>query len=76
MIDRESDRYLLVEVGWQNDRRIYISIIINKLWIQQDGTKEGIANDLIALGLGISKDQIVLGFKPIERRILTEFAAY
>jgi hypothetical protein len=75
--DRENGRYLLIEVGWQNGRRIYgtllhIDIIDRKLWIQQDGTEEGIADDLIALG--IPKHQIVLGFKPIERRKLTEFA--
>ncbi|NER25538.1 MAG: XisI protein [Symploca sp. SIO1C2] len=77
VIDRERDRYLLVEVGWENGYRIYgtflhIDIIDNKLWIQHDGTEEGIADELVALG--IPKQQIVLGFKPIERRKITEFA--
>jgi hypothetical protein len=79
VIDQQRDRYLLVEVGWQNGHRIHgtllhIDIIKDKLWIQQDGTEEGIANDLIALG--IPKHQIVLGFKPIDRRALTEFAVF
>jgi len=74
---READRYLLVEVGWKNGYRIYgtflhIDIIDNKLWIQHDGTEEGIADELVALG--IPKQQIILGFKPIERRKITEFA--
>jgi len=77
VIDRESDRYLLVEIGWQNGRRIYgtllhIDIIDHKLWIQQDGTGAGIADELVALG--IPKQQIVLGFKPVDRRKVTEFA--
>lgn len=75
--DPERKRYLLVEVGWQNGRRIYgallhIDIIDNKLWIQHDGTEDGIANELVALG--IPKQNIVLAFKPVERRKITEFA--
>jgi len=77
IIDTQNNHYLLVEVGWQNGRRIYgallhIDIIDQKLWIQQDGTEEGIANEFVALG--IPKQQIVLGFKPSDRRRVTEFA--
>lgn len=77
--DSEHQRYLLVEIGWQNGRRIYgtllhIDIIDNKLWIQHDGTENGIANELVALG--IAKQHIVLAFKPIERRKITEFAIH
>ena len=77
VFDRDRDRYLLVESGWQNGYRIYgtllhIDIIDNKLWIQHDGTESGIANDLVAAG--IPKAHIVLGFKSPERRKLTEFA--
>jgi hypothetical protein len=75
--DRERDRYLLIEIGWQDGYRIYgtllhIDIINGKLWIQQDGTEDGIANELVEHG--IPKDQIVLSFKSVERRKLTEFA--
>lgn len=77
IIDTQNHHYLLVEVGWQNGRRIYgtllhIDIIDQKLWIQQDGTEEGIADELVTLG--IPKQQIVLGFKPSDRRKVTEFA--
>jgi hypothetical protein len=77
IIDPENQRYLLVEVGWENGYRIYgtlihLDIIDNKIWIQQDGTEEGIADELV--DLGIPKRQIVLGFKPSDRRKLTEFA--
>ena len=44
----------------------------NKLWIQHDGTEEGIAVDLVAAG--ISKEQVVLGFRTVEERKHSEFA--
>jgi hypothetical protein len=77
VFDRERDRYLLVEAGWQNGYRVYgtllhIDIVDHKLWIQHDGTEEGVAVDLVAAG--IPKEQIVLGFRTLEQRKLTEFA--
>lgn len=78
VFDKLRDRYLLVETGWENGRRIYgtllhIDIINDKIWIQQDGTEAGIANELVALG--VPKNRIVLGFKSLQRRQITEFAA-
>jgi XisI protein len=77
VFDREGKHFLLVETGWQNNRRIYgaiihIDIINGKVWIQQDGTEEGIAYDLVKAG--IPKEHIVLGFKALPRRETTEFA--
>src|SRR6476646_6494832 len=77
VFDRERDRYLLLETGWQEHTRIYgtllhIDIINGKLWIQQDGTEDGIANELVEQG--VPKEHIVLSFKSEERRRLTEFA--
>ncbi|MBD2504404.1 XisI protein [Anabaena azotica] len=77
VFDREHHHYLLVEAGWQNGYRIYgtllhIDIINNKLWIQHDGTEEGIADELVAEG--IPKDHIVLAFKSSEGRKMTDFA--
>ena len=77
VFDKSRDRYLLVETGWENGRRIYgtllhLDIINGKIWIQQDGTEEGIATELVALG--VPKDRIVLGFKSLQRRQITEFA--
>lgn len=79
VFDREHDRYLLIEAGWQGTDRIYgtllhIDIIDGKFWIQQDGTEEGVAEELVAVG--VPKDHIVLGFKSPERRRLTEFAMF
>lgn len=77
VFDREHDRYLLVETGWQGNKRIYgpflhIDIKDDKVWIQHDGTEDGIAYELEAAG--IPKNRIVLGYRSLERRKLTEYA--
>ena len=77
VIDEAQDHYLLVETGWYQNRRIYgtlihIDIINEKIWIQQDGTEEGIANELV--NQGISPQQIVLAYKNLECRKITDFA--
>lgn len=77
VFDIERNRYLLVEAGWLDGYRIYgtllhIDILDNKLWIQHDGTEEGIAFELVAAG--IPKEQVVLGFRTLEQRKHTEFA--
>lgn len=77
VFDHEHDRYLLVETGWQDDRRVYgpflhIDIRGDKVWIQHDGTEDGVAYELEAAG--IPKDRIVLGYRSIKRRKLTEYA--
>jgi hypothetical protein len=77
IIDRERDHYQLVNVGWQNDRRVYgcvlhLDIIDGKVWIQHNGTEFDIANELVALG--IEKQHIVLGFQSPFKRKFTEFA--
>ncbi len=77
ILDTENDRYLLVEVGWQNGYRIYgtflhLDIINGKIWIQHDGTEDGIAYELEAAD--IPKENIVLAFKSLEGRKLTEYA--
>lgn len=78
IFDTQKDRYLLMTVGWDGPRRVHgclVHIDINqgKIWIQRDGTEEGIATALVAAG--IPKEQIVLGFQPAEIRRYTEFAA-
>jgi hypothetical protein len=77
VFDHERDRYLLVETGWHNDKRIYgpflhFDIKDGKVWIQHDGTEDGIAYELEAAG--IPKSRIVLGYRSLERRKLTEYA--
>ena len=77
VFDQTRDRYLLLETGWQGSDRIYgallhIDIIEDKVWIQQDGTEEGNADELVAAGF--PKTQIVLAYKSLKRRQLTGFA--
>jgi XisI protein len=78
-IDETRNRYLLIETGWHKNKRIYgtlihIDIIDDKIWIQQDGTEEGIANELVKLG--VSPQQIVLAYKTLDRRKITDFAVF
>ena len=77
ILDKENNHYLLTEIGWDKGQRIYgvlihIDIINDKIWIQQDGTEEGIAEELV--NRGIAKKYIVLAYKSIQRRQITEFA--
>ncbi len=56
IFDNESDRYLLMVLGRKNKKRIHgciahIDIIDGKLWIQRDGTEQGLANEFINVGI-------------------------
>ena len=70
--DDEHANYALLQSGWDGDSYlhgavVHISIIEGKIWIQYDGTEEGVATELIELG--VPKSQIVLGFRhPSERQ--------
>lgn len=77
LIDKEENNFFLFNIGWQNKKRIHgcvvhIEIIDDKIWIQQDGIEDGIANEFLAAG--IPKDEIVLAFHPPSVRPYTEFA--
>jgi hypothetical protein len=77
VFDHERRRYLLMVVGWQGGQRVHgcllhIDLIGDRIWIQRDGTEEGIATMLIEAG--IERERIVLGFHPVSKRPLTGFA--
>jgi len=77
VFDEAADVYLVVVVGWQDVRRLHgclvqVEIKGDKIWVQQDGTEDGVVADLLAAG--IPKDCIVLGFKSPQSRALTQFA--
>jgi hypothetical protein len=78
VFDRVNDHYLLVNVGWRDRNQrvhgslVHIDILNGKIWIQRDGTEQGIANELVKAG--IPKEKIVLGFREPEIRKYTEFA--
>jgi len=78
IIDTAHDHYQLLSVGWDRHIRIHgtilhIDIRNGKIWIQYDGTEEGIANRLVELG--VPNDEIVLAFHPPYKRPYTKFAA-
>lgn len=79
ILDTERHHYQILHVGWVENgaRRVYgctihIDIKENKIWIQQDMTEVGVANELVAAG--VPKDDIVLAFKAPYKRKFTGFA--
>jgi len=77
IFDQAQGHFELMRSGWIDGRRvhgalIHVDIRGDKIWIQHDGTENGVANDLVAAG--VPKDKIVLAFKSPELRKLTEFA--
>jgi hypothetical protein len=70
--------YQLLYLGWHGGCRVFSPLIHirlhkGKVWIEQDGTEEGVANQLLATG--IPREEIVLAFYSPEKRLFTEFAA-
>jgi hypothetical protein len=78
VFDEKNDRYLIMSVGWEGTiRRIHgclahLDIIDGKVWIQRDGTEDGIAYDLEAAG--IPKSDIVPAFHSESVRPHTGYA--
>ena len=78
ILDETNDHYELMYAGWNGPYRIHGSVLHldirdGKVWIQHDGTEEGVAERLVKAG--IPRDRIVLAFKPPEIRPHTGFAA-
>ena len=78
IMDEARDQYLLLKLGWAQGRRVRSTVIHvrlhgGKVWIEEDWTEDGIATDL--LRVGVPNDDIVLAFLPPEMRRYTEFAA-
>jgi hypothetical protein len=76
IFDVERDHYQLLHLGWRGNKRefgciLHLDIKDGKIWIQQDGTEVGIANQLVELG--VPKRDIVLAFHEPSIRQYTEF---
>jgi hypothetical protein len=77
IFDREGDHYQMVNLGWKNNSTrvygcaIHVDIIDGKIWIQQDGTEDAIAEQLVEQG--IPQQDIVLGYQAPHMRKYTEF---
>ena len=77
IFDEGNDHYELIYAGWNEPYRIHGSVLHidirnGKVWIQHDGTEDGIAEELVEAG--IPRDRIVLAFKPPAIRPHTTFA--
>ncbi len=77
IVDCAQNHFIVMGLGWEEGRRVYntiihIDILNDKIWIQRDETRDGIAYELVQAG--IPHDQIVLGFQPESDRPYTEFA--
>ncbi len=77
VFDNERNHYQMVHIGWESKRRvcgaiIHISLKNNKVWIQYDGTENGVAKELVESG--IPREQIVLGFHSPNLRKYTQYA--
>ena len=72
----------LIKDGWTithdplvlpfGQRKVYVDIRDGKIWIQHDGTGDGIANELLAAG--VPHEKIVLAFHHPHKRKYTPFA--
>lgn len=77
VFDEKNDHYLLVREGWDGSKRVHyawvhVALQDGKFWIQQDGTQDGVAVDL--MNAGVPKERIVLAFQHPSRRKYGEFA--
>jgi len=77
IFDLESDRYQLVYMGWENRVRLYgcsihVDLKDGKIWIENDSTEVGIANELVERG--IRRSDIVLAYQAPYLRQFTQFA--
>lgn len=75
--DDVSGQYMVMRVGWRGETRVrrplfYLRLKNDKIWIEEDWTKEGIAHELTLAG--VPAQDIVLAFTPPLTRHLTEFA--
>ncbi|HAX77815.1 MAG TPA: XisI protein [Cyanobacteria bacterium UBA11372] len=76
VFDSERDHYQLLYVGWRGNKRdfgcvLHLDIKQGKIWIQHDGTEEGIANRLVEMG--VPKQDIILAFHEPYVRQFTGF---
>ncbi|MEB3342274.1 element excision factor XisI family protein [Okeania sp.] len=77
MFNDQRSKYPWFNIGWKNGQiikaiSVYIRIKNEKIYIQEDWTEEGIANEL--LRENVPKEDILLPFYDLETLNLTEFA--
>ena len=78
VFDTVNDRYLIMSIGWKQPTYrlhfclVHVDIRDGKIWIQRDGTEDGIAYDLEEAG--IPKSDIMLAFHSASVRPYTGYA--
>ena len=75
--DDEGGHYTWLNLGWFQRERlnaptVYVRLKNGKIWIEEDWTEFGIANELMQEG--VPKEDIVLAFYSPSHRKLTDFA--
>ncbi len=76
LCDETSDNYMVLNIGWQYPQRVYhvffhLRIKEHTIWIEQDGTEEGVVTFL--LEAGIPAEAIEMGYQPMEMRPYLEY---
>ena len=75
--DLVHDNYLLMNIGWDRTGRVHavdlhLRIRDDKIWIEWDGTENGVTEEL--LEAGVLPEDIVLGFYRPERRSMIDLS--
>ena len=76
IFDTEHDHYQLLDVGWNELKRIYhcyihLDIKDGKIWIQRNMTETDLAQNLVEMG--VMKEDIILGLHPPYKRPYTGY---
>jgi ketopantoate reductase len=77
IFDDAQGHYEILYMGWEDRRRVHgtvlhVDIRNGKVWVQFDGTENGITEELVASG--IPREHIVLGFHSPYKRRFTPYA--
>ncbi|NJK35338.1 MAG: XisI protein [Oscillatoriales cyanobacterium SM2_2_1] len=77
VFDDEHDRYLLLDVGWEGEKRVHhcifhFDIKDGKIWLQENNTDIEVDENLEEMG--ISKKEIVVGFHHPSMREYSDYA--
>jgi hypothetical protein len=76
VFDVEHDQYLLVDMGWDGQRRVYncvlhLSLQDDKIWIQRNQTDRSLA--VVLNAMGVPNEDIVVGLQPDYVRRYTSY---
>lgn len=76
VFDTTRDHYQLMRVGWKGLSRIYHTVLHfdiedGKIWLQQNTTDIDVGQELV--GMGVAKEDIVLGLHPSYKRPYTGY---